>query len=574
MKASAWLALLLPPLVYCLAQWLGWLLAPAGQYQALFAPATGVAVWMVLVRGRRMLPLLAAGSLLLPLLHGLPWLAAGGLALLQTGQIMAIHRLAKRPHGMPLTLRFAALRVVLLPGLLSMLVAGLMMLVLGLAEHDLISDGWQDGLRLWAGGLLGVLALVPLALSPSSLTALRSTPVLRLLAALAVGAGVVAIIYACTLFELAEAQFLLFPLLIWSALRAGYPLNAGILLLAALAASVVIRFGSGEALQSPAAVLALLCAGTSSLMLAVYNRLLQRALKAQRMAAQVFESTHEGIVITDADAVIVSVNPAFSRITGYSVAEAIGKPSRIFDTAGKVREFNQTVHKQLQTTGMWQGETLDRRRNGELYPAWLSISAVHDDKGRVSNYVGVFSDYSDRKQVEVQLQALAHTDALTGLSNRVAMTEALTAAIAAARSSGEQLALFFLDLDGFKPVNDRHGHDVGDELLRVIAQRLRSSLKDDDVIARLGGDEFIILLDHVRDTDELAAIAQRLLAAVAQPVTLHETALQVGASIGIACYPRDAADAQQLLKAADSAMYQAKDAGKGQVCFHAPSVAV
>lgn len=284
-----------------------------------------------------------------------------------------------------------------------------------------------------------------------------------------------------------------------------------------------------------------------------------------RLANRVFESASEGIVITDAEHRIEAVNPAFTRITGYSAEEAVGKLSRMMTGHGAA--MNHDMLTQLASVGHWQGEMRDRRKNGEWYPAWLSISTVRDTEKRVTNYVGVFTDNTSRKETETRLQYLAIHDSLTGMLNRSGMMVRFGEEIERARAAKRQLALLFIDLDRFKTVNDTLGHQAGDRLLVAAAGRLRRQLKDADVAARLGGDEFTILMEDPPSSGTITNLAERLIKSIAQPFIINGQEMFVTASIGIACYPADGDDAATLLKNADVAMYRAKERGKNTFQF-------
>ncbi|HEX2531075.1 MAG TPA: EAL domain-containing protein [Burkholderiaceae bacterium] len=283
-----------------------------------------------------------------------------------------------------------------------------------------------------------------------------------------------------------------------------------------------------------------------------------------RLATRVFEAASEGIVITDAASHIEAVNPAFTRITGYENTETVGKVAHMLN--------GQAAHKrdmlaQLTQHGHWQGEMRDRRKNGEWYPAWLSISTVRDADGRITNYVGVFTDNTRRKEAEMRLQFLATHDSLTGMLNRNGMMMRFVGELESARLHGRRLALLFIDLDRFKTVNDTLGHVAGDQLLVAAAERMQQHIKEQDIAARLGGDEFTVLLEDPAASGAAGKLAERLIAAMAQPFIIDDQEMFVTASIGIACYPADGHDAATLLKNADVAMYRAKERGRNTFRF-------
>ena len=284
-----------------------------------------------------------------------------------------------------------------------------------------------------------------------------------------------------------------------------------------------------------------------------------------RLANRVFISASEGIVITDAERRIEAVNPAFTRITGYLASEATGKLSRMM--TGHGAEVNKEMLEQLVRDGYWQGEMYDRRKNGEWYPAWLSVSTVRDTDGNISSYVGVFTDNTRRKEDEIRLQFLASHDSLTGMLNRSGMMTRFDEEITRARADGRQLALLFLDLDRFKTVNDTLGHLAGDQLLMAASVRMRTLLQNSAIIARPGGDEFTVLLDDPQASGNAGRLAEQLIERMAEPFLIEGQEMFVTASIGIACYPADGDDAPTLLKNADVAMYRAKQRGKNTFQF-------
>ena len=269
-------------------------------------------------------------------------------------------------------------------------------------------------------------------------------------------------------------------------------------------------------------------------------------------------------MITDAAANIIEVNDTFSRITGFSREEAIGKTPRILRSGRHDETFYKAMWHDLTTRGHWQGEIWNRHKNGVLYAEHLSITAVSDANEAMQHYVALFSDITDLKEHQQRLEHLAHYDALTGIPNRVLLGDRLQQAIAQSRRHQRSLALVYLDIDGFKDVNDAHGHEVGDQLLVAIAQRLRDTLREGDTLARLGGDEFVAVLTDLEKPDDCEAVLSRLLQAAASPVRIRQHMLQLSASLGVTLFPQDNCDADTLLRHADQAMYQAKQKGKNR----------
>lgn len=291
-----------------------------------------------------------------------------------------------------------------------------------------------------------------------------------------------------------------------------------------------------------------------------------RAESRLQMAASVFTHAREGILITDSQGNIIEANQVFADITGYSRKEVMGKNPRILQSGLHDQEFFSSLWQSLVDTGNWQGEVWNRRKNGELYAAMMTISAVQDIHGITQNYVNLFTDITPLKEHQRQLEYIAHYDALTGLPNRVLLADRLKQAMARSHRNGRSLAVLYLDLDGFKAVNDQHGHDTGDQLLVNISHRLKEVLREGDTLARIGGDEFVVVMVDLERPQDYEAVLNRLLSVAAEPVTLNQHLLLVSASIGATLYPQDDADADQLLRHADQAMYLAKQAGKN--CYH------
>jgi len=287
----------------------------------------------------------------------------------------------------------------------------------------------------------------------------------------------------------------------------------------------------------------------------------------QRRAAVVFENTKEGIVLTGADRAVVMVNPAFCEITGYELEEVLGKPSDLLWANRHDSASSEAVWAMVQKQGQWQGEIWIRRKDGELRPVWKNISVVHNSAGRIVNYVWVFSDITAIKNAEERLSYLAYHDPLTDLPNRLLLADRMRTALSRAERTGTSVALLYLDLDNFKHVNDTLGHEQGDRLLSAIAARLTTYVRGEDSVARLGGDEFVIILEDVSDPAQPARLAEKVLAAVSEPLQLGGFELRMRASIGISMGPAHGATSEELLKAADAAMYRAKRGGRGRYEF-------
>ncbi len=290
----------------------------------------------------------------------------------------------------------------------------------------------------------------------------------------------------------------------------------------------------------------------------------RHARERLRLGANVFANSYNGIMVTDAHHVIVEVNPAFSRITGYGPDEVLGCRASVLKSGRHGADFYAAMRASIHGQGHWSGEIWNRHKNGEVYPEAMSISAVTDEAGQPTHYIGVFSDITVLKSHEAQLAHIAHCDVLTGLPNRRLLGDRMQVALAQARRDKLTLSVCMLDLDGFKAVNDEHGHAAGDALLVEVARRLQSSLRENDTVARLGGDEFVLLMADLQHPQESHSTLERVLQAIAQPIALGGAMVSVSASLGMTRYPHDDADADTLLRHADQAMYAAKQAGKNR----------
>ena len=296
----------------------------------------------------------------------------------------------------------------------------------------------------------------------------------------------------------------------------------------------------------------------------------RQAEEKLRLIAAVIASTRDSVVITDLEPRILAVNPAYTEITGYSEAEMIGQNPRLLQSGRHDRAFYQALWASLRKTGHWQGELWNRRKNGELYPQWVTLSTVRDHRGEPTHYVGVFTDISQIKHAEARLEHLAHYDPLTELPNRLLAQLRLAHALEQAQRRHCKVGVLFIDLDQFKTVNDSLGHLAGDQLLRAIAQRLSERLRQQDTLARLGGDEFLIVLEGLQRPEEAATVAQTLIGLLTRPFTLlsSDQEIYLGASIGISLYPDDGLSVGELIQHADTTVYQAKAKGRNTYQFY------
>jgi diguanylate cyclase (GGDEF)-like protein/PAS domain S-box-containing protein len=280
-----------------------------------------------------------------------------------------------------------------------------------------------------------------------------------------------------------------------------------------------------------------------------------------RLAGRVMEASQESIIITDADQNICAINPAFTEITGYCADEVLGRKPNLLSSGRHDKAFYDHMWSQINTNGSWKGEIWDQRKNGQIYPKWMSVSAIKNDEGKVTHYVGVASDITERKLSEHRLEQLAHYDALTGLPNRMLLQDRLRHGINQCRRGDTRLALLFLDLDRFKSVNDNYGHEVGDQLLNNVADRLRSCVREGDTLARQGGDEFVVVVSDIHEPSDAGKVAEHLIVALQAPFYIDGKECFIGGSVGIAVYPDDGDDLDELARKADTAMYRAKESG-------------
>jgi len=283
-----------------------------------------------------------------------------------------------------------------------------------------------------------------------------------------------------------------------------------------------------------------------------------------QLLSRIYNQTHEGITITDTDGKIIDVNPTFCKITGYTRSEILGQNPSILSSGKQSHEFYAEMWDTLNQVGHWQGEVWNRKKSGEVYAELLTISSIQDENDKTTHHVGLFSDITANKEQQKALEFMAHYDVLTQLPNRSLFVDRFNQAIAHSKRTDTLLAICFLDLDEFKPVNDSYGHDVGDQLLIQVAERIKDSIRQEDTVSRQGGDEFAILLSDIDSPFQGEQMLQRLINKIAQPYFINNNTISISASIGVSLYPLDKSDLDTLLRHADQAMYQAKSAGKNR----------
>ena len=286
-----------------------------------------------------------------------------------------------------------------------------------------------------------------------------------------------------------------------------------------------------------------------------------------RMADRVFESALEGIMVTDRHAKIERVNQAFTRLTGYTEDEVVGRNPGLLSSGRQTPDFYKQLWHSLTTDGHWQGEIWNRRKTGELFLEYLTITSIRDSEGEISHYAAIFSDITQRRQAEERLGYLATHDVLTNLANRMLFEERLTHAIVHAKRFGRKVAVMYLDLDRFKLVNDTLGHNAGDEVLKMVAARIVANVRANDTVARMGGDEFALVLEEVDDVRDVGRVARKLLDEVGRAIDIGDRQIFVTPSIGISIYPDDGTEAEDLILLADQAMYGAKSRGRNVFQF-------
>lgn len=324
--------------------------------------------------------------------------------------------------------------------------------------------------------------------------------------------------------------------------------------------------GIGNTIKDPmhATDIEMLSTVSSIIGSAINNR---NNLQSLEMSSAVFKHTMDGVLITNTDNRIIHINHAFTNITGYAPSDVLGKDPKLLKSGTHTKHFYQQMWDKLSTEGYWQGEITNRKKNGEIYIEWLSINAIKDNLGHTEKYIGIFSDVTHQRKDAHEQAYLATHDPLTGLYNRLLFTDRLEHAIEHAERFDKCFAVIFCDLDNFKPINDTYGHSVGDEVLKHIANIMKQALRKNDTVCRYGGDEFVILIEELKEFGNLQSVLEKIHALANQTFTIHGIELEVGISIGAAIYPNDAHTPEEILRAADQAMYDAKRHGKNSITF-------
>ena len=291
-----------------------------------------------------------------------------------------------------------------------------------------------------------------------------------------------------------------------------------------------------------------------------------------RLSATVFDASSNGIMITDSDMRIIAINKAFSAMSGYQKEAILGQNSRNFCSDLMPPSLYDQMTSALLQSGQWQSDILNKKQDGSIFPVHLSISTVRDSDNEISHFVAIFTDISERKAAEEQLRKMAHYDYLTGLANRNLFNDRLNQAVQRAKRHSSLFALLFFDLDDFKPVNDKYGHDTGDKLLQITATRLLNTVRENDTVARMGGDEFVIMLEDLSTPEAASVLAKKVLAAINKPCQVNGHTIEISSSIGISIYPQDSQEVIGLTRCADIAMYAAKTEGHNCYYYYKPEL--
>jgi diguanylate cyclase (GGDEF)-like protein/PAS domain S-box-containing protein len=302
-------------------------------------------------------------------------------------------------------------------------------------------------------------------------------------------------------------------------------------------------------------------------------QLISIAIERKRVAEQlllansVYESISEGIMVVDGDNLLVAVNPAFERITGYGRQEVLGRNPKLLQSGGQSSAFFQDMWRSIKDSGSWRGELWNRRKNGDTYPQQMSISTLLDEDGKVSRRIAVFDDVTEKKRAEERIHHMAHHDMLTGLPNRQLYLDRLHQALSTAHRQQAHIGVLYVDLDKFKPINDSLGHAIGDQLLQQVAQRMLGCVRESDTVARIGGDEFMALLPTIQAESDARIVAEKIRAVLEVPFEIEGHSLNISSSIGGAIFPEHGNDEDRLIESADRAMYESKKSGRNTVRF-------
>ncbi|MES9872031.1 MAG: EAL domain-containing protein [Candidatus Sedimenticola sp. 6PFRAG7] len=435
----------------------------------------------------------------------------------------------------------------------------------------------------WSGDAAGILLVTPLALNWT----LKFThwPPLKYLEAIALGIATLLVFHYVFGSGLPvklhnyPLTFMPVPLLVWALFRFGYPVTMSTLIALAVLSMLGTSAGFGAFYLgniNESLVLLQIYIGIMGFTTLIAKSSIEERQQIQdklSLAGEVIEYTPDAVIITDARGTILAANPAFYKHTGHSKDEIENQPVGILKSGHHDKEYYADILDQLKTLGSWQGEVWNRQKNGEILPEWLSISAVRSADGTVTNYIGVYTDIARQKQIQERIHRLAYYDMLTGLPNRQLFHDRLEQAVNYAGRYSHHMALFFMDLDRFKNINDTLGHATGDKVLGLAAQRLQGCLRNVDTLGRMGGDEFLIILQELKEDFDSVLVAEKILRTFKEPLQLDGHELFLTPSIGVALFPRDGDNPSDLLKHADAAMYRAKSLGGNNFQFFSSEMA-
>jgi len=557
----------------------------------IFWPAGGFALAILLLAGPKYIPGVFGGALATGLMIGGTPTFSILCAVGNTLETVCAYWLLTHFRPINLSLeRFPDLFKLLFYGagistLISAIIGPLSLILLQHVDPSLLAS---LALRWWMGDAIGIAFVTPLILiwhqSHQELENKISLELIALFFLTILMGQIVLFHWFIPLSIVGPSIAWLLPFIIWSGLRAGRRHTSLLVLIIFLQAlwgashelgyyandmqeSGLVNFWMfGMLITVGSMILAIMATDRELAQQAITQNITKRKQAEEKLmlVASVFANAREGIVITDASGNIVEVNDTFSLITGYSREDVIGQNLGILQSGRQSPEFYAEMWKSLLEKDHWKGEVWNRRKSGEVYAELLTISAVQNATDQIQNYVALFTDITQLKEHQGQLEHIAHYDVLTNLPNRILLADRLSQAMVQCQRHQQSLAVAFLDLDGFKAVNDAHGHNVGDELLITLSQRMKEALREGDTLARIGGDEFIAVLADLAKTEDCQPVLGRLLQAASGPVTTGDAVIQVSASIGVTLFPQDGADADQLMRHADQAMYVAKQAGKNR----------
>jgi diguanylate cyclase (GGDEF)-like protein/PAS domain S-box-containing protein len=540
--------------------------------------AEGFALAAVILCGRRVIPGVFLGQLLLALDYGLGWMLALGIAVVNSLEALIGLKLFQRFRLCPGldTLRDISGLQLLVFLILQPFSATFGILILRLGGILQTSEYTYAWLSWWFGNSLGQILVAPVLLSMFSQFQVQRNQFLKGLLPLLPLFSIAWLVFFVPLVRNVSTIFAIFmPWLTLLAVWQGMAIVTLATITIAATALYATSCGMGPFVINGQAQLLdlnifLLGATLAAQFIATLFAERKQTEQQLRLSASLFDRAQEGIVIFNPDRQIIELNYAFTQITGYAREEIMGCSARMILENQLNPEAYDNMWHIVQTKGYWHGKIFSQRKSGELYPEWLTLSSVPNRKQKVTHYIAFFVDTAELKNSHRELLQLALFDPLTGLPNRRLLFDRLEQEMQKAARSNDLIAICYLDLDGFKLVNDTFGHEAGDKLLIEIANRIRGCIRSGDTMARIGGDEFVIILSSLHSVTQYQPVVQRILDAVSEPALINTQLVSVSVSIGITIYPHDRSDVKELLRHADAAMYSAKKSGKGQYLLFNP----